>query len=295
VTTFSTASRARLRRAGPSGPGRGRAQARGIMRGNPRNGQGCRAVGGWGRGRARRCGAAAWPAALAWERTARATAAAPLPRTRRQPGHPPSRTPLPRQQERPGRPPRAGHPVAAKARRQGRCGLRPAASASLAAQAQTLDRELPRQDLAPAGRTGKNRGPRNQAERSNVQAHMRRVCCVIAAAVASVSILVGCSGQSGPHQTVTGLLVRVGGPAPGSPVPLPGTVVARNAAGGQFTTTTGNDGLFQLSLPLGTYRLTGHSPQVMVNNQQELCVATRAVHVTRRKSLHNIWVVCSIP
>ena len=126
---------------------------------------------------------------------------------------------------------------------------------------------------------------------------MMRVCCAIAAAVASVSILGGCSGQSGPHQTVTGLLVRVGGPLPGSPVPLPGTVVAQNAAGGQFTTTTGKDGRFQLSLPPGAYRLTGRSPQMMGDGQQALwlCRAERTGHVTRHKPVHNIWVVCSIP
>ena len=124
---------------------------------------------------------------------------------------------------------------------------------------------------------------------------MRKGCCVIVAAAASISILAGCSGQAGPHQMVTGLLVRVGGPSPGSPVPLAGTVVAQNAAGGQFTTSTGKNGRFQLSLPPGAYRLTGHSPQVIVNNQQMLCIAEHAVRVIRRQPLHNIWVVCSIP
>lgn len=128
---------------------------------------------------------------------------------------------------------------------------------------------------------------------------MNRACCVVAAALASISILTGCSGQPGPRQTVTGLLIRVGGPAtlshPQNRLPLPGTVVAQNAAGEQFTTTTGQNGRFQLSLPPGTYRLTGHSPQVMVNNQQMLCTAERTVHVTKRRSLRNIWVVCSIP
>lgn len=124
---------------------------------------------------------------------------------------------------------------------------------------------------------------------------MKRVCCITATAVLSVSILTGCSDQPGPRQTVTGLLVRVGGPAPGSPVPLPGTVVARSPAAAQFTTTTGKNGRFQLSLPPGTYRLTGHSPQVMGDGQQELCFAVRTIHVTRRIALHNIWVVCSIP
>jgi hypothetical protein len=122
-----------------------------------------------------------------------------------------------------------------------------------------------------------------------------RVRRVIAAALASVPILAGCSGQSGPHQTVTGLLVRVGGPAPGAPVPLPGTVVARTAAGAQFAATTGKDGRFQLSLPPGTYRLTGHSPQVMGDGQQTLCRAARAVRVTRHKPVPHIWVVCSVP
>ena len=120
-----------------------------------------------------------------------------------------------------------------------------------------------------------------------------------AAAVASIAILTGCSDQPGPRQTVTGLLIRVGGPATLSHqqnrAPLAGTVDARNATGAQFTTTTGNNGRFQLSLPPGTYRLTGHSPQVIVFSQQELCLAARAVHVTRYRPLHDIWVVCSIP
>jgi hypothetical protein len=119
-----------------------------------------------------------------------------------------------------------------------------------------------------------------------------------AAAVASVLILAGC-GQSEPHQTVTGLLIRVGGPLGPSRqqnrLPLPGTVVAQNVTGGQFTATTGNNGRFQLSLPTGSYRLTGHSSQVMVDGQQELCSAGDTVHVTRRRPVHDIWVVCSIP
>lgn len=124
---------------------------------------------------------------------------------------------------------------------------------------------------------------------------MMRVCCVIVTAVASAAIVAGCGGRPDPHQAATGLLVRVGGPAPGSPVPLPGTVVAQSVAGDQFTTTTGNDGRFQLSLPPGTYRLTGHSPQVMGDGRQMLCRAARPVRVTRHKPAHGIWVVCSVP
>jgi hypothetical protein len=121
---------------------------------------------------------------------------------------------------------------------------------------------------------------------------MRKVCYVTAVVIAGISILTGCSSQPTDGRTVTGILVRVGGPAPGSPVPLPGTVVARNVAGGQFTVTTGKNGRFQLSLPLGTYRLTGHSP--LMQSDQMLCTAIRAVHVTKTKPIRNIQVVCSI-
>jgi hypothetical protein len=116
--------------------------------------------------------------------------------------------------------------------------------------------------------------------------------------LAGILILAGC-GQSAPHQTVTGLLIRVGGPLGPSQqqnrLPLPGTVFAQNVAGGQFTATTGSNGRFQLSLPAGSYRLTGHSPQVMVDGQPELCSAAETVQVTRRRPVRDIWVVCSIP
>lgn len=124
---------------------------------------------------------------------------------------------------------------------------------------------------------------------------MRRACCVIVAAVASILILTSCGHKPTYHRTVTGILVRVGGPAPGSAVPLPGQVVARNVAGQQFTATTGKDGRFQLSLPPGTYRLTGHSPLVTDGDgHQMLCTAMRTVHVTKSKPIRNIQVICSI-
>jgi hypothetical protein len=127
---------------------------------------------------------------------------------------------------------------------------------------------------------------------------MKKLCCVAAGAVASVLILAGCSSEPAGSRTVTGMLVRVGGPpgksGPPPPLPLPGTIVARNAAGQQFTTTAGNDGRFELSLAPGTYRLTGHSPQVWINNQQMLCTAQAAIHVTKRQPLRKIWVICSI-
>jgi len=127
---------------------------------------------------------------------------------------------------------------------------------------------------------------------------MRKACRVSAGAAAIALILAGCSGQPAGSRTVTGVLVRVGGPAglsgPPPPLPLPGTIVARSTAGQQFTATAGNNGRFDLSLPPGTYQVTGHSPQVWVNNQQMLCTAQGAVHVTKHQPLHKISVVCSI-
>lgn len=123
---------------------------------------------------------------------------------------------------------------------------------------------------------------------------MRTVCRVAAGAAASTLILAGCSSPSSYHQTVTGILVRVGGPAPGSPVPLPGQVGARNTAGEQFTAATSTNGRFQLSLPPGIYRLTGHSPQVGGTAHPTLCSGVRTLNVTRNKPAPYVEVVCSI-
>jgi hypothetical protein len=127
---------------------------------------------------------------------------------------------------------------------------------------------------------------------------MKRACAIAAGVAASVSILAACSGQPANGQTVTGMLVRSGGPAgkngPPPSLPLPGTIVARDAAGQQFTATAGNDGRFRLSLPPGRYRFTGHSPQVRDNNQQMLCTAQAAVQVTEGHPVRSVSVFCSI-
>jgi hypothetical protein len=69
---------------------------------------------GW-RGSLAVAGGAAWPPASRATTHRRGPLPAPLlPRTRRQPGHPPLRTPGDRLHYRPCRPPRAGHPVAAQ-------------------------------------------------------------------------------------------------------------------------------------------------------------------------------------
>ena len=114
----------------------------------------------------------------------------------------------------------------------------------------------------------------------------------IAVLAVTISILAGCAGSRGYQQTVRGTLVRVGGPAPGSPFPLPGTITARAATGGTFKATAGPNGRFTLSLPTGRYRVTGRSPQIGSGNAT--CAATAELHVTRDKAAHPVTVVCSI-
>jgi hypothetical protein len=108
-----------------------------------------------------------------------------------------------------------------------------------------------------------------------------------------IAVLAGCDGNPGYHQTVPGRFVRVGGPAPGSPFPLPGTIIARAAGGETFTATAGRDGRFTLSLPPGSYRVTGRSP--LMQSGRMICAATHELHVSRGQPARHVTVVCSIP
>ena len=97
--------------------------------------------------------------------------------------------------------------------------------------------------------------------------------------------------SSGYHQTVPGTFVRVGA-RPGSPFPLPGTITARAATGETFTATAGQDGRFKLSLPPGSYRVTGRSP--LMQSGQTMCAAAAERHIPR-SACALVTVVCSIP
>jgi hypothetical protein len=108
-----------------------------------------------------------------------------------------------------------------------------------------------------------------------------------------IAVLAGCSGSPGYQQAVPGTFVRVGGPAPGSSVPLPGTITARAVTGQTFTATAGQNGRFRLSLPPGSYRVTGRSP--LMQSGQMTCPATGELHVTSGKPAEPVTVVCSIP
>lgn len=72
-------------------------------------------------------------------------------------------------------------------------------------------------------------------------------------------LLAGCGGPSG-HGTLSGHLYMVGGPAPGTPRAVEGTVVA-TGPDGRHTATVGADGSYTMQLAPGTYTVTGTSPQ----------------------------------
>jgi hypothetical protein len=94
--------------------------------------------------------------------------------------------------------------------------------------------------------------------------------------------LAGCGGSRGYHQAVRGTFVRVGGPTPRSPYPLPGTITARAATGSTFTATAGRSGRFMLSLPPGRYQVTGRS--ALIQSGQMICAATAELRVARHKA-----------
>jgi hypothetical protein len=61
------------------------------------------------------------------------------------------------------------------------------------------------------------------------------------------------------NATLTGLLIAVGGPAPGSPRPLPGSVTIDGLVTQHIA--VGSDGSYRAVVPAGTYTVTGTSPQ----------------------------------
>jgi hypothetical protein len=126
---------------------------------------------------------------------------------------------------------------------------------------------------------------------------MRRTLGAVMTLLVAGSMLAGCGAQRPAPKTapgtVAGEFIRVGGPAPGSPVPLPGQVVAVESAGTRLTVTVGNDGRFSLSLPAGTYRLSGYSP--LIDSGKARCSAEHAVRVTTGRTTRHVAVICSIP
>ena len=90
-----------------------------------------------------------------------------------------------------------------------------------------------------------------------------------ALAVATAVALSGCSSSdpaapvvhTGVNETgsISGTLEAVGGPAPGSPRPLPGQVSA-TGGGHTYSVAVGQSGRYSITVPGGSYIVTGRSP-----------------------------------
>jgi hypothetical protein len=95
---------------------------------------------------------------------------------------------------------------------------------------------------------------------------MRIVHPVAAAVLAASALATGCLGGA-PHADVatvptTGVIVTVGGPAPGAPAPIPGVELRLVGAGGSVHVRADRRGRFTADLVPGRYRvtITGHGP-----------------------------------
>ena len=95
---------------------------------------------------------------------------------------------------------------------------------------------------------------------------MRTVRPVTAAVLAASAMASGCLGGA-PHADVTtvpttGVIVTVGGPAPGAPAPIPGVELRLVGAGGSVNVRADRRGRFTADLAPGRYRvtITGHGP-----------------------------------
>ncbi len=109
-----------------------------------------------------------------------------------------------------------------------------------------------------------------------------------AIAVLGVAALVT-TACSKPKGTIAGHFYRVGGPPPGLPSPMPGTIYV---SGEESPVTAGPDGSFSAVVPVGTYTLSGRSPQI--NDGNDLCYARRSVTV-RADAVAKVDVICDVP
>jgi hypothetical protein len=98
--------------------------------------------------------------------------------------------------------------------------------------------------------------------------------------------------SSTPHfnNSVTGQLLITGGPAPGTARPSDGEVTARVVGGGSYSTSVPSSGKFILQLPVGSYILSGASPQF--GNGHYHCFAPRTVTILKDKAIQQD-VFCS--
>jgi hypothetical protein len=88
------------------------------------------------------------------------------------------------------------------------------------------------------------------------------------------------SGRAGTTAGVIlthGTIVRVGGPAPGSPLPIAGARLEIRGRGGVVDVRSDRDGRFTFSLPAGTFRVRAVGASLLHN--RSLQPIPRVIHV----------------
>ena len=88
---------------------------------------------------------------------------------------------------------------------------------------------------------------------------------------------------------VQGTLQAVGGPAPGAPRPLKGSITLRESDGAVFTAAVGSDGVFVVRVPIGTYAITGRSP--LYDGGRTDCISSGSVILSVGAMIH-VVVLC---
>lgn len=97
------------------------------------------------------------------------------------------------------------------------------------------------------------------------------------------------TGPSGPTGTLTGILQAVGSPAGARPQALSGQVTLHGSGGHLTGITVGAKGRFSVPVSVGTYTVTGQSPQY--GGGSATCHAAGTVSVTKGATT-NVRVEC---
>lgn len=99
------------------------------------------------------------------------------------------------------------------------------------------------------------------------------------------------TGPSGPTGTLRGTLQAVGGPAGRGPRPIGGHVTLHGSGGTIATVTVGASGQFSVPVTVGTYTVSGTSPQFEGGTGE--CHVPQPVRVAKRETT-TVQVDCQV-
>jgi hypothetical protein len=119
--------------------------------------------------------------------------------------------------------------------------------------------------------------------------------CLLALATIGVMAVSPSSAASRPGRPsgdITGVFESVGGPAPGSPRPLPGVVELTSESGKHIFFKAGKNGSVKGRIAAGTYSAAGRSPKM----EQNVMICRGESPVVVRPGHHTHFIVtCDVP